>query len=135
MYKVAEEQIVRKGLSPFARYSLGTVAAAFGVMMILIAPANDKAIFFRAFGIFCLLIAIACLTSGRVRQFVGSLIGVLLFLLSAWYLYGELTAGPVVSARRSEPSVLNAWLFFLGFGLPGAAYAVRVRFGWQRPRS
>jgi hypothetical protein len=129
MYKVAEEQITRRGLSPFARYSLGAVAAAFGVMMFAIAPANAS---FDVFGIFCLLISAACVTTGRVRQCLGSFIGVVLLVLSGWYLYTQLTAGPVVSSRHSDPSVLNAWLFFLGFGLPGAAYAVRVRFGWRR---
>lgn len=132
MYKQAEEQLVRRGLSPFARFVLGGVAAAFGVMMILIAPQNDKAVFFHGFGVFCLLIAVACLTTGRIRQFVGSVIGIALLALSGWYLYAELTGGPVISARRSEPSAFNAWLFFLAFGVPGAAYAIRTRFGWRR---
>ena len=56
MYKAAEKQI-NKGLSPVARFILGFVATLFGVVMIRIAPPTDNAIYFYAFGIFCLLIS------------------------------------------------------------------------------
>ncbi len=57
MYKEAEEQI-SKGLSPFSRFLLGSVAGLFGVMMILIAPPTDKEIYFYIFGGFCLVICL-----------------------------------------------------------------------------
>jgi hypothetical protein len=50
MNKTAAEEI-NKGLSPFARFMLGFVAALFGLVMILIAPPTDTAIFFCAFGV------------------------------------------------------------------------------------
>jgi hypothetical protein len=131
MYKAAEEQINR-GLSLFARFILGFVSALFWVVMILIAPPTDKSVFFHVFGIFCLFISVACFTSGRVRQFVGSLIGCALLVLSGWYLYAELTGGPFFSVRRSEPSVVNAVAFFVAFGIPGITYAIKARFGWGK---
>jgi hypothetical protein len=130
LYKAAEEQI-NKGLSPFSRFVLGFFSALFGVVMVLAAPPTDKAVFFYAFGIFCLLISVACVTKGRVRQLVGSVIGSILLILSGWYLYSQLTGGPFFSVRRSEPSVVNAWFFFVAFGIPGAAYAIKTKFGWR----
>lgn len=131
MYKAAAAHI-NKGLSPFSRFILGLFSALFGVVMVLVAPPTDKAVFFYAFGTFCLLITVACVTKGAVRQFVGSVIGSVLLILSGWYLYSESTGGPFFSGRRSEPSVVNALLFFVAFGIPGAAYAIKTKFGWGR---
>ena len=128
MHKRAQEEINR-GLSPVARYILAVFAGLFGVMMLLIAPPTDKAIFFYAFGVFCLLIAFASITKGRVRQFAGSLIGTALFLLSLGYLYAVINGGVIMSNSRSEPSVKNALIFLFLFGLPGIAYAMKVKFG------
>jgi hypothetical protein len=131
LYKAAEAHI-NKGLSPFSRFLLGVFSALFGAVMVLVAPPTDKAVFFYAFGIFCLLITVACVTKGAVRQFVGSVIGSVLLMLSGWYLYSEIAGGPFFSGRRSEPSVVNALFFFVAFGIPGAAYAIRTKFGWRR---
>ena len=100
--------------------------------MILVAAPTDKAAFFHVFGILCLLISVACVTKGRVRQFVGSVIGSALLIVSGWYLYSQLAGGPFFSGRRSEPSVMNGWYFFVAFGIPGAAYALKAKFGWRR---
>jgi hypothetical protein len=134
MYKAAEEQI-NKGLSPFARFILGVFSTLFGLVMILIAPPTDKAVFFYAFGAFCLLISVACFTKGRIRQFVGSIIGCVLLLLSGWYLYSQVTGGPFLSSRPSEPSVANSVFFLVAFGIPGAAYALKTKFGWRQSES
>lgn len=131
MYKAAQEQI-NKGLSPSARFVLGFFSALFGAVMVLAAPPTDKAVYFHAFGLFCILIGIACATRGRVRQFVGSAIGSILLVLSGWYLYSQLTGGPLISGSRGEPSLVNAWFFFVSFGIPGAGYAIKTRFGWRR---
>lgn len=130
MYKAAEEYINR-GLSLISRFILGLFSALFGMVMVLVAPPTGEAVFFYAFGIFCLLISIACITKGRVRQFVGSVIGSVLLVLSGWYLYSEITGGPFFSGRRSDPSVANALFFFVAFGIPGAAYALKTKFGWS----
>jgi hypothetical protein len=128
VYKIAEEHI-RAGLSPFARFILGLFAALAGVVMIVVAPPTEKAILFYAFGGFCLLIAVACVTRGRLRQLLGSIIGCGLFGLSAFILYTELRAGPLISGHRGEPSVVGAVAFFLAFGVPGISYAIHARFG------
>ena len=55
-----------------------------------------------------------------------------MLILSGWYLYSQLTGGPFFSGRRSEPSLVNAWFFFVAFGIPGAAYALKTKFGLGR---
>jgi len=133
MYEEAEKQI-RKGLSPAARWIIGIACAAFGLAMFLVEQPADTAVYRHAFGIFFLLISGACFTWGRVRQFAGSLIGCGLLFLSGWYLYSQIMEGPLQSGSRSEPSVWNAVLFFVAFGLPGGTYAYKAKFGWRRSK-
>ena len=131
MYEQANETITQ-GLSLGARIFLGSISGLFGVAMILIAPPTDKTVFFYLFGVFCLFITIACFTRGRIRQFVGSTIGVTIFFTGLVYLVAELKAGVYWSSRHSEPSVFNALLYLLFIGVPGATYAYRARFGFQK---
>lgn len=78
MYERANSEISH-GLSFGARLLLGFMAALFGFVMVLTAPAGEpRAVWFYAFGVFCFLIAVACFTSGRIRQFSGSLCGIFL---------------------------------------------------------
>ena len=128
MYRKANETI-NQGLSLGARILLGSVAALMGAMMILIAEPPNKAAFF-AIGAFCLAIALACVTRGRVRQFIGSCIGVVIFLAGVAYLAWEIGNGVFWSGQRSQPSVVNAILYLVFIGVPGAAYAYKVRFGY-----
>jgi uncharacterized membrane protein len=131
MYREAEEQI-NKGLSPFARILLGLVSGLFGLMMIGIAPDTDKQIYFYLFGGFCLAICFACIFKGRVRQFLGSIIGVCLVVLSVWYLVSQVLGGGPLFSARSDQSILNAALFFIFFGLPGLSYVIRAKFGLSK---
>jgi len=133
MYEQAVKSI-DQGLSLGARIALGSIAAVFGLVMILIASpeTGSKAIFFYGFGAFCLSIAIACFTTGRVRQFVGSTIGCIIFLTGVWYLASEVYAGALWSSRRSDPSAYTAVLYLLFIGLPGLSYAYRARFGFPK---
>ena len=128
MYREGEE-IINKGLSPFSRILLGLFSGLFGVVMVITAPDNDKSIFFYLFGGFCFLICFACIVKGKARQFLGSIIGVCIFLLSLGYLVNEIIGGPLISGSRSEPSVINAIAFLILFGIPGLSYALRVKFG------
>jgi len=128
LYKAAEQEI-NKGLSPFARFILGFFSGLFGMVMVLIAPPASKAILFYAFGGFCLLICLATLTKGKVRQFIGSVIGCVLFVLSGWYMFSQITTGPIISGSRSEPSVINSVFFFIAFGIPGISYTIKTKFG------
>lgn len=131
MYKAAE-QVINKGLSPFARFILGLFSGLFGIVMVLFAPPTIKAIFFYAFGGLYLLISLATLTKGKVRQFIGSIIGCVLFVLSGWYMFSQITTGPIFSGSRSEPSVINSAFFFIAFGIPGVSYALKTKFGWSK---
>jgi hypothetical protein len=131
MYREAEKAI-NNGLSLGARLLLGTFAAIFGIVMMLIAPPTEKAPFFYFFGAFFLLISLACFTQGRIRQFIGSVIGCVIFSLGVWYVVTEFFHGVYSSASRAEPSMLNACLYLIFIGIPGAAYAYRARFGLRR---
>lgn len=132
LHRIAAKQITHGGLSVTARVILASFSALFAAVMFLTAPATDKAIYFHAFGALCGLISIACLTSGRVRQFFGSIIGAALFVLSAWFLYSQVQSGHYLSRGPSDPSLLNSILFLVAFGIPGLRYAVKVRFGFGK---
>ena len=131
MYEQANKTI-NQGLSLGARITLGVISGLFGVVMLLIAPPTDKAIYFYLFGVFCLLITVASFTKGRVRQFVGSSIGSAIFIMGLAYLVSELAGGVFWSGRRSEPSVFNAVMYLVFIGVPGAAYAYKARFGFHK---
>jgi hypothetical protein len=125
-------QAINKGLSPVARITIGIFAGFFGVVMIYVASQMDDAMSLHMFGAFCLLIAFVCATKGRVRQFFGSLIGCAVFAMAIAYVGTEVAAGVFWSDRRSEPSVFNALMSFFIFGIPGAAYVYKARFGFRK---
>lgn len=136
MYKLAAEHI-NKGLSLIPRLILGSVAGLFGIVMLLFGidglMHNVSNWFgYIVTGMFCTLIALTCFTWGRVRQFIGSCIGVILFLLGFYYLIAELSGGILISGKRSEPSILNAIMFMMSFGIPGMAYTIKAKFGIHR---
>ncbi len=128
MYRAAE-QAINKGLSPLARYILAFFSGSFGIVMLLVAPPTDKAVYFYTFGGFCLLICIASITKGKTHQIIGSTIGSMLFILSGWYMWSQINMGSITSNNRSEPSFINAVLFFLAFGIPGISYTIKAKFG------
>jgi len=128
------DQGINEDMSLPARLLLGGSTLLMGGLMVLIASPEegDKRLFFYAFAGFCFLISFACVARGRPRQFVGSVIGAVVFASGLWYLAATLSAGPLASASRGEPSMVNALLFLAFFGLPGAAYAWRTRFGFRK---
>ena len=136
MYKEAEEQI-NQGLSLVPRILLGAVSGLFGVVLLFFGihgfTHNVENWFgYFAFGMFCAFIALACFTLGRVRQFIGSCIGITIFGLACWYLIAEFSGGLIISGKRSEPSILNAILFMGAFGIPGITYTFFARFGFRK---
>jgi len=132
MYKRANAEINR-GLSLGARMLLGSMAALSGLVMVLTAPTGEpRVVWFYSFGALCFLIMVACFTSGRVRQFIGSLIGCTIFLAGAVYLAVGLSGGTPWSDNHTSPSVYNAVMYLLSIGVPGVAYAYKVRFGFRR---
>jgi dolichyl-phosphate-mannose--protein O-mannosyl transferase len=132
LHRIAAKQITQGGLSVAARIILASFSALFAAVMFLTAPPTDKARYFYAFGALCVLICIACLTSGRTRQFCGSIIGMALFVLSAWFLYSQIQSGHLLSRGPGDPSLLSSILFLFAFGIPGMSYAIKVRFGFGK---
>lgn len=122
-----QSQRGRRGLA--FRLILSFFAALFGVGMVLIAPSAEKPVGHYLFGAFCLAIAVACFVRGRTQRAVGSFIASAVLAVTAWYLITEIFGGVVVSGSRSSPSVVNAVLALVVFGLPAAAYLRQARFG------
>jgi hypothetical protein len=110
------------GLSRGSRIVLSAFSGVFGVVMVATAPPTDQAPAFYVIALFCLLICIACIGKLRVRQFLGSSVGSVLFAASLWY----------GCEHFGQPAFFNALVFFVGFGLPGLAYAASTRFGFWR---
>ena len=110
------------GFSRGSRIVLSLFSAACGVVMVLVAPPTDKAPAFYLIALVCLLICIACIAKTRVRQFLGSSAGAVLFAASLWYAY----------PRWGQPAFFNALVSIVVFGLPGVAYAAGTRFGFWR---
>ncbi len=126
--------VINAGLSPVSRLLLGSCAGLFAVIMFFAAPPGDKALYSYLFGGFCLAVCVACMVRGRKRQLVGSVIGTAVFLIALGYVVAQVANGSVWSGARSEPSLVNAILFFVGFGMPGVAYALKARFGLKRAK-
>lgn len=135
MYKLAADLIVNHGLSRGARFMLGTISGLFGIAMIGMTPVFEQPDGLYVFGAFCLLIASACVLAGKARQFVGSCIGSSVFLIASWYLVSEITTGPVDSGSDARPSISNAVVFLVCFGLPSIGYVWKARFGLGRPKA
>ena len=133
MYK-SGQHVLNKGLSPFSRILLGSITGLFGVVMILIAPEMSKPIGIYVFGAFCLIIFVMCITTGKLRNYLGRVIGLTAFGLSIWYLLGQLGSGELISSKRSEPSIFNAILFFFAFGFPGIWFAIKGKFSIKSDR-
>ena len=130
MYERAIE-VIHQGLGFGARLLLGIVASAFGVVMFLTANPEHR-VGFYGFGVFCMLMAATCFTSGRIRQFIGSVVGCAIFLTGIWYLAVEIHRGAPFSGGPAQPSAFNAMGFLLFIGMPGAAYTYNVRFGFRK---
>jgi hypothetical protein len=125
-----EAQLPRGGTGLAFRLILSFFAGLFGVVMILIAPSAVNPIGHYLFATFCLGIAVACFVRGRIQRVIGSFIASAVLVVTAWYLFTEISGGVVVSGSRSSPSVINAILALVAFGLPAAVYLRRARFGF-----
>ena len=117
------------------RSVLAVAAGLSGVMLMVAAPPTDKAPLFHVAGAFCFVLACACLTRGRTAQFFGSVVGSAAFIAGCWYLASMIEEPRIPGGGRTQPSVWNALLFLVTFGLPGAAYAWHAGFGLRRRRA
>lgn len=116
------------------RWVLASFAFLFAFIMYLHGTGHPTPFFSYFFGFFCAAVGIISITTGRVRQFFGSFVGLTVFAAGLAYLYSEISGGTFFSGSRSEPSVVNAIAFMIIFGIPGLIYALHARFG-TRSRS
>jgi hypothetical protein len=127
MYNEAQ-RVIGKGLSPFSRVLLGLVAGIFGLVMVLIASEMPKPLSIYGFGSFCIVIALMCVFTGKLRNYMGRAIGFIVFLIATYFLANVISGGKLLSSSKAEPSMLNAILFFLAFGVPGIWFAIKGKF-------
>ena len=117
-----------------ARIVIAVFALLFGAIMFLHGTTADpdKSSSSYAFGAFCVFIGAASLLNGRPAQFCGSVVGSCVFVAAIIYLGHELLSGPVTSGSLGRPSIINACLFLVVFGLPGIFYAANAKFGFGK---
>lgn len=132
MYRQGQE-VLGRGLGRGASIVLGTLAALIGGGMVLLADASPSPRGFHLFALFCGAIAVTCFATGKVRTWVGRLLGASVFAVSVGYFVGQLMHGPVISGGRSQPSLLNAAVFLFVAGIPGLIFAIFGRFAKRRP--
>ena len=125
------EEAINNGLGLFTRTLLGLVAGGFSVAMVGVTPPDGRSVFFYTFAVLCLSVSAACFLKGRARQFFGSIVGLLIFLVSIVYVADQLAYGELIS-DRTEPSLINALAFMFCFGVPGIGYVYKARFGFAR---
>jgi hypothetical protein len=125
-YKGAERVLTGSGLSLGSRIVLGLVCAVFGLVLLAAGDGRGSVLYYLP-GAFCLLITFACFTAGRVRQFLGSCIGVAIFGLCLWWVIDSVVAWTGEGGFPGKPLTM-----MMLAGVPGAAYAWRVRFGLRR---
>lgn len=128
-YKTSE-RVITAGLSIWSRVLLGSVSAVFALM--LLSAAESRGGLYYLPGAFCLLITFACFTAGRVRQFLGSCIGVVMFGTCLAILVEDLFDPSIWTGERPFSTVKSP-LYLSLMGIPGGMYALRVRFGFRKP--
>lgn len=119
---VCEQTIKSLGV----RLLLAFFAALFGIVMLLIEAPEGTAPFFYGFAVFCLLIAALCFAKGRVADFLGSVIALVVLLVGLFFLEDRFLKG-------------NFWNwptlgFVLLFCFPIAQYLVKAKFGFGKRR-
>ena len=119
-------------MSLVARILIGVICLLVAGLMVIIAPDDENRIGFYGIAAFAVAAGAFCFASARLKDFLGSCVGVAAFVAGLWYLAGQLDSGEVYSGSRSRPSIINAVLFLVVFGLPGLLFALKTRFGFRR---
>lgn len=129
----ANQQINKlRGLGIVSRGIIAFFSTFFGIGLIITEWNGAKSVGVYAIGIFCLIVGFVCITRGHIQKFFGSIIGSTVFIASIMYIYFELKTGNFLSHNRSEPSLFNAILFFIVFGLAGLSYTTYAKFGIKK---
>lgn len=111
--------------------TVATVIAIVGAVLITAAALAGPTILYTL-GVISLLVAVALFTGARVPHFLGSVVGAVAFLFGVVYLVNGMINGPLFAEKGSDLSKMNVLMFFLVFGLPGAAFALATRFGYRK---
>lgn len=115
------------GMSRASMLVLGGVCAFFCAYMVYQASSGTLASPTGGY-VFAAVLAVGsvgCVARGRVQGAALRAIGGVVLLACLAYLAGEVANGELVSERRSQPSVLNAIMALIVFGVPGAYVLVR----------
>lgn len=129
-YIKAMRQLTEQGIGPLVSTFVGVVCVlAIGFLL----TAGLDPLLGIAEAVLA-IIALACFTRGRVRQFFASILGTLTFLALMGYFALMLGVGEIWPTHLygSEPSAAQAFFLLLIFGLPSARYVLKVRFGLRR---
>lgn len=129
--------ITEEGLSRGARVTLAVVVLLMAALTLAVEtePFSREGLTSGMIAGYCVLIAAACLLTGRRRRFVGSLIALSIVVMSLWYVMETYQSGDIVAAGRAEPSLVNAIILFAVAGIPCMAYLLRARFGLMKNES
>jgi len=119
--------IFQNGFSLISRIVIAAASAAFGGLMLVIAPDADHSI--GAYGIAAsvFLIPMACLTTGRVREFALSVLGVQTLSIMLWYVGTQIETPD----GRRDPMTMKVIAAIFALGIPAYQYAFRKRFGFH----
>ena len=108
------------GMSRGAKGTLGVLALIVGVCFVPVAftlPDTRGQVGCLGVATFCILIGAACLST-TIRPFAVRAIAAVVLSAAVWYCISMFTGGPATSGQRSQPSMWNAVMFAMVFGLP-----------------
>ncbi|MEM1418586.1 MAG: hypothetical protein AAGH15_27075 [Myxococcota bacterium] len=126
------EAAIERGLGPVARGLIGLTAMLASGLFCLSSSAMSPAWSGYVMAGLTVCLGLACVTRGRFRRFVGSVVGATVFAASLVYLASQFAHGEFVD-DRDGPSMVSAGFFFGVFGLPALRFVLRNRFGWGPP--
>jgi hypothetical protein len=119
--------IFQNGFSLSSRIVIAAASAAFGGLMLVIAPAADHSIGAYGIAASAFLIPVACLATGRGREFALSVLGVEILCVMLWYVGTRIETPD----GRRDPMTMKMIVAIFAFGIPAYQYALRKRFGFH----
>ena len=123
---------ISEGFTPRIRVIIAVMIGSIGALFaigIFLAPTHWQVYLAP---LFCFLIAGFCLAKDRLGQFLGSCLGVYVFIFTCWYVYDQFVTGQMLPAYKGDQSILGSLLALAVFGVPGLIYAWKAKFGFKR---
>ncbi|MCB1607445.1 MAG: hypothetical protein KDI71_10765 [Xanthomonadales bacterium] len=119
-------------MSRGARILLGIVTLGLGLMLLRMGPDASYPLGHYLFAGFCFSLGTTCFASGRIQAFFGSIVASCLVIAGLSYLGSSILKEPIIGDSRATPSVLNALMFCILFGIPASMYLIHARFGFAK---